>query len=225
MALREGEPILLPRVNDTLYIQVASSDEDEAEMVFKSRIADEDALAIYIEIPIHESTRKLKKLYIGDELSAHVVSSEGIKHYFNSHVLGFREDVFRLVRIRKADPGSVTKTQRRSFLRVSADLELAVSIRGQIRFIGLTDDIGGGGISFLCDPAKPVVPGMELECWLLVPYRNGSLEHAFFKGEVVRVVLMESGKKQVMLKFTTISEPDRQRIIRFCFERQLEYRK
>ncbi|CDN42817.1 glycosyl transferase [Paenibacillus sp. D9] len=225
MALREGEPILLPRVNENLYIQVASSDEEEAQMVFKSRIADEDAEAIYIEVPLHEPSRKLKKLYIGDELSAHVISSEGIKHYFNSHVLGFREDVIRLVRIRKADPDSMTKIQRRSFLRVPADLELAVSIRGRIRFVAMTDDIGGGGISFLCDKAKPVEQGMELECWLLVPYKNGTLEHAFFKGEIVRVDMTETGKKQAMIKFTTISEPDRQRIIRFCFERQLEFRK
>lgn len=216
---------MLPRVNDTLYLQIAASDELEAQLVYKSRIADEDEQSLYIEVPLQEGNRRLKKLYIGDELSVHLINQEGVKHYFNSHVLGYREDVIRLVRIRKPDPGGVTKVQRRSFLRVSADLELAVCLQGQVRFIGITDDIGGGGISFLFDKSKPLEAGSSLECWLLVPYKNGSLEHAFFKGEVIRVVELESGKKQAMLKFTTISEPDRQRIIRFCFERQLEYRK
>ncbi|MCM3747378.1 flagellar brake domain-containing protein [Paenibacillus pasadenensis] len=225
MALREGGLILLPKVNDTLFIQVASSDDAEAQAVYKSRVADEDADSLFIEIPIHEPSGKLKKLYLGDELSIHLINQEGVKHYFNSHVIGYRDDILRLVRIRKPEPGSMTRIQRRSFLRVPAELELAVSIRGQHRFIGLTDDVGGGGISFLCDGSKPVDSGIELECWLLIPFRNGVVEHAFFKGEVIRVQKLESGRKQAMLKFTTISEPDRQKIIRCCFEKQLEFRK
>lgn len=225
MALREGGLILLPKVNDTLFIQVASSDDAEAQAVYKSRVADEDADSLFIEIPIHEPSGKLKKLYLGDELSIHLINQEGVKHYFNSHVIGYRDDILRLVRIRKPEPGTMTRIQRRSFLRVPAELELAVSIRGQHRFIGLTDDVGGGGISFLCDGSKPVDSGVELECWLLIPFRNGVVEHAFFKGEVIRVEKLESGRKQAMLKFTTISEPDRQKIIRCCFEKQLEFRK
>ncbi|WP_251560817.1 flagellar brake protein [Paenibacillus pasadenensis] len=216
---------MLPKVNDTLFIQVASSDDAEAQAVYKSRVADEDADSLFIEIPIHEPSGKLKKLYLGDELSIHLINQEGVKHYFNSHVIGYRDDILRLVRIRKPEPGSMTRIQRRSFLRVPAELELAVSIRGQHRFIGLTDDVGGGGISFLCDGSKPVDSGIELECWLLIPFRNGVVEHAFFKGEVIRVQKLESGRKQAMLKFTTISEPDRQKIIRCCFEKQLEFRK
>ncbi|WP_176444731.1 flagellar brake protein [Paenibacillus herberti] len=216
---------MLPRINDTLYIQVASSDDEEAQVVYKSRVADEDENSLFLEIPIHEPSGKLKKLYLGDELSIHLISKEGVKHYFNSHVIGHRDDIVRLVRIRKVDPGSMTRIQRRSFLRVPAELELAISLRGQQRFIGMTDDVGGGGISFLCEGSRPVEAGKELDCWLLVPFKNGVVEHAFFKGEVIRVKVLESGRKQAMIKFTTISEADRQKIIRCCFEKQLEYRK
>ncbi|MFC4808466.1 flagellar brake protein [Paenibacillus sp. GCM10023250] len=215
---------MLPTINQFLYLQVASSDEEEAALEYKSRIADSSADELLIDVPILEGTGRYKRLYLGDEISAYYMTQEGVKHYFNSHVLGFREDAVRLVRIRKPEPDSVTKVQRRHFLRVAAELEIAITLSGSVRFIGVTDDVGGGGVSFMADAKWPIKPGTELDCWLLVPYRNGSVDHAQFKAEVIRVKL-ENGKRQIMAKFAKIADSERQRIIRFCFERQLDFRK
>ncbi|CAM4223561.1 flagellar brake protein [Paenibacillus tarimensis] len=216
---------MLPRVNQILILQVASSDEEEAKIEYKSRIADIQEGRLLIEIPLDEKTGRLKKLYLGDELSAFFLNEEGVKHYFTSHVLGFRQDVLRLVEIRLPELDSITKIQRRSFLRVSAELEMAVRLNGDKRFIVQTDDVGGGGISFLTEGSFELKSGDTLECWLLLTYKNGSVEHANFKAEIVRVRTLESGRKQVMVKYISISDAERQKIIRFCFERQLEVRK
>lgn len=216
---------MLPKINQFLYLHVASSDEEEAAVEYKSRIADIDGEELHIEVPILEKTGRLKRLFLGDEISAYFVSEEGVKNYFNSHVLGFKEDGVRLIRIRKPELDSITKVQRRNFLRVAADLEIAIKMANQIRILGMTDDVGGGGISFLIDGKWPVKQGTELDCWLLVPYRNGQIDHSQFKAEVVRVKPLESGKNQVMAKFSHINDTERQRIIRYCFERQLDFRK
>ncbi|MFB9325255.1 flagellar brake protein [Paenibacillus aurantiacus] len=215
---------MLPKINQLIYLQVASSDEEEASIEYKTRIADETENELLIELPVREGTSQYKRLFLGDELSAYYVSSEGVKHYFNSHVMGYKEDVIRLVRIRKPEPESVTKVQRRNFLRVGAELEMAVHFSG-LRFLVVTDDLGGGGVSFLSDGKRPLKEGLEMECWLLLPYRNGGIDHAFFKAEVVRLKKLESGRLQIMSKFTRISENERQKIIRYCFERQFELRK
>ncbi|GGD69372.1 flagellar brake protein [Paenibacillus nasutitermitis] len=216
---------MLPKVNQFLYLQVASSDEEEANIEYKSRVSDEQEDELLIDIPILERTGRYKRLFLGDELSAYFMTGDGVKHYFNSHVLGFKEDVVKMIRIRKPDPQTITKVQRRHFLRVAAELELAIKMSEQVRFIGVTDDVGGGGISFLADGKWPITEGTTLDCWLLVPYRNGSLDHAQFKAEVVRVKRTETGKVQVMAKFSGITDGERQKIIRFCFERQLDIRK
>lgn len=216
---------MLPSVNQVLYLQVASPDETEARIEYKSRIADIGEREILMEIPLNEATGRYKKLYLGDELSAFFVAEGGVKHYFNSHVIGFREDVVRLIAIHKPDPDQITKIQRRSFLRVGAELEIAVRMAEGIKFVAQTDDVGGGGISFLCDGKWKLKFGDVLDCWLLIPYKNGSLEHANFKAEVVRVKELDSGRTQLMCKFSAISDGERQKIIRFCFERQLELRK
>ncbi|WP_367649484.1 flagellar brake protein [Paenibacillus sp. NEAU-GSW1] len=214
----------MPRINQMLFFEIASTDQSEASVEYKARIADELEDGLLIETPISGDTGRMKRLFLGDELSAHFITEDGIKNYFDSHVIGFRDDTIRLIKIRKPDPERITKVQRRHFLRVSAELEIAVNGGAHIRFVTLTDDVGGGGISFICDGKWPVRPEMVLDCWMLVPYKNGSLEHASFKGEIVRVVDLPTGRKQVMIKFASISDGERQKIIRYCFERQLDIR-
>ncbi|GKU79566.1 flagellar brake protein [Paenibacillus sp. L3-i20] len=215
---------MLPKVNQMLYYQIASSDEADAAIEYRSRIADEEGGSLHIEYPLNVQTGRTKRLYLGDELSVFFLSDEGVKHYFDSHVIGFKEDGIRLVKIMKPDPERMTKVQRRSFLRVPAELELAVKMSGHVRFLCYTDDIGGGGISFVSDSKWPLQSEQVLECWLLLPFKNGTVEHVSFDSEIVRVSVLESGRKEVMTKFISISDSERQKIIRFCFEKQLEYR-
>lgn len=208
-----------------LFFEIASADEEEAAAQYKTRIADELEDGLLIENPLNTATGRMKRLFLGDELSVYYLSEDGIKHYFDSHVIGFRDDdVVKLIKIRRPDPARITKVQRRHFLRVAADLEIAVNLSGNIRFVTVTDDVGGGGISFICDGKWSIKAGMEMDCWLLVPYKNGTLEHSSFKAEVVRVVDLVTGRKQIMSKFIAISDSERQKIIRFCFERQLEFK-
>lgn len=216
---------MLPKVNQMLYYQIASSDEAESVIEYRSRIADEDENSLHIEYPLSEKTGRMKRLFLGDELSVYFMSSDGVKHYFDSHVLGFKEDgPLRLVRIIKPDPKTMTKVQRRSFLRMPAILDLAVELSTNARFVCQTDDVGGGGISFICDRKWQLISGEPIKCWLLIPYRNGSIEHVPFQAEIVRVNELETGRLQAMTKFIEINDSDRGKIIRYCFEKQLELR-
>lgn len=216
---------MLPKVNQILYLQVNSIDEEEARQEFKSRIAEVTDEYIAMEVPIHTKNGRLKRLYPGDEMNAYFITEGGVKNFFNTSVLGFKEDVVRLVAIKKPDPESITKVQRRNFLRVPADLEVAVKRTEQIRFLARTEDVGGGGISFICDSYVPIQTNDILSCWLLIPYRNGAIDHANFKGELVRIKELEGNKKLGMLQFSEIVDVERQKIIRYCFERQLDFRK
>ncbi|WP_440109878.1 flagellar brake protein [Paenibacillus sp. QZ-Y1] len=215
---------MFPKINEILYIQIASADEKEEIKQYKSRIADTDDNSFLIEVPMQQGSSRLKRLFFGEELSISYITEEGVRHYFNTYVTGFEEDVIRLVRIRKPLPDDITKIQRRSFLRVHANLEMAIQAEDLSRAVGLTEDIGGGGLSIYGEPDFPITEGQTLKCWLLVPYRNAAIEHANFEAEVVRVKTLETGRLLCMLKFVQITDLERQKIIKFCFERQLDYR-
>jgi c-di-GMP-binding flagellar brake protein YcgR len=216
---------LLPKVNQLLYMQVNSIDEEEAKEELKARIADVLDEHILIEIPIRAKTGKLKRLYAGDEISAYFETQGGVKNYFVTSVLGFREDVLKMVVIKKPELEAITKVQRRNFLRVPAELEIALKISEHIQFMGMTDDVGGGGISFLCDKTVPIQVNNIASCWLLVPFKNGKVDHVPFKAELVRINPTDNDLVIVMLRFIDISDRDRQKLIRYCFERQLDFRK
>lgn len=215
---------LYPKINDVLYIQLDTGDEKEANIVYKSRISDMDDESMYMEVPLQEGTGKLKKLYIGDELSAYFLTEGGVKNFFNSHVLSHHEDIIRLVRIKKPEQDQITKVQRRSFLRVQAELEVAVMTQDGSQFLAKTDDVGGGGISFHLQPDQAIAEGSILSCWILIPFKNGSVEHVPFEGEVVRVKELPTNRSIVMLKFNQIADMERQKLIRYCFERQFDFR-
>ncbi|EHS56595.1 flagellar brake protein [Paenibacillus sp. Aloe-11] len=216
---------MFPKINDVLYIQVAGSDHKDELFEFKSRIAEEESQNFLIEIPMSQTSGRLKRLYLGEELSIFFMSEGGIKNYFNTHVTGFKEDVLRMVRIQKPDPDSISKIQRRNYLRVQASLEIAVKHGvNESRFVAETHDVGGGGVSFQIQEAHHLEEGESLSCWILVPYRNGTLEHVWFQSEVIRIQEMENGRRLIMLKYEKIADQERQKLIKYCFERQLEFR-
>ncbi|MEC0237408.1 flagellar brake domain-containing protein [Paenibacillus kribbensis] len=216
---------MFPKINDVLYIQLAGSDHKDELFEFKSRIAEEESQNFLIEIPMSQTSGRLKRLYLGEELSIFFMSEGGIKNYFNTHVTGFKEDVLRMVRIQKPDPDSISKIQRRNYLRVQASLEIAVKHGvNESRFVAETHDVGGGGVSFQIQEAHHLEEGESLSCWILVPYRNGTLEHVWFQSEVIRIQEMENGRRLIMLKYEKIADQERQKLIKYCFERQLEFR-
>lgn len=215
---------MLPKVNQILYMNINSVDPEEARQEYKARIADVQPNFMSIEVPLHVGTGKLKRIYVGDEIEAYYIDEGGVKHYFHTYLIGFKEEAIRLVLIKCPEADQITKMQRRSFFRVPAELEVAVKTEAGARFTALTEDIGGGGISFLCEKHIALRDDERLDCWLLLPYRNKSIEHAHFVGEIVRVKPLESGRRVVMARFSEITDAERQRIIRYCFERQLEFR-
>ena len=215
---------LFPKVNDLVYIQVASAEKPNDEKECKSRIADVEEESFLIEVPIETGSGRIKKLYIGDELSVYFLTENGVKNYFSTYVLGFADDVVQLVRIRKHDPETITKIQRRNFLRVVAQLEIAVLMKDGVRFVTYTEDVGGGGVSFSCSNEFKLAQEDHLFCWLLIPFKNGTIDHVPFEAEVVRMKKLETGRTIVMLKFVSISDLERQKLIRYCFERQFDFK-
>ncbi len=216
---------MLPKINQTMYIQTVNELPETPSLTLRSRVADIDAGNIYIEIPLDEKSRRYYRAQVGETMQLYFFTAEGVKHLFTSQVTGFRKDTVNLVSIRKPNLDEISKDQRRSFLRVEANLELAVRLSDRLKFVAITEDVGGGGVSFVCDRKWPIVQNTLLDCWLLLTYKGGSIAHASFQGEVVRVLPAESDRHLIMMRFKEIADSDQQKVIRYCFERQLDKRK
>lgn len=214
---------MLPSIGQVLNLQIASTDETLADISYKSRIADVSNTYLYIEVPTEEKTGRMRRLVIGDIISISYVA-DGSTFFFSSKVAGQRDDNIRLFAIVKPELQAITRIQRRSFLRVPAELEIAVSCNESGRFVTRTEDISGGGLSFYTDSRISLKMNDLLTCWAIIPFRNGEVDHVSFSGIILRV--KPQGKIQlVMVQFSEIAEHERQKIVKYCFERQLEMRK
>jgi len=216
---------LLPIINQQLFIQVASMDEVESQHEYKSRISDMNESYIAMEVPLSVKTGKLKRLVPGDQISAYFITDGGVKNFFSTEVLGLRDDVIKLVLIKPPEIEAITRVQRRNYLRVPAELEIAVKLQDKLQIIGTTDDVSGGGLSFVCDGQFPFKAKEIISCWLLLQYKAGTVEHMPFLAEIVRIKPLETGRQLLMCSFTDIAEHERQKVIRYCFERQFDLRK
>jgi len=214
------------KINQIIWIQIASLDEEENKKQYKSRIADMNETSFAIEIPLDPSSGKLKRLDPRDQLSVSFVTEDGVKQFFETEMLERGKDGIHLYYLRRPEPDAITRIQRRSFLRVPARLEIACRLGSNLSFIALTEDVGGGGVSIICDDHLPIKNNDILSCWLLLPFRNGQIEHVPFHAEVMRTKRLEGrDKQQLMMRFANIANAEQQKVIRYCFERQLENRK
>ena len=216
---------MLPSINQQLFIQVASMDEEQSQQEYKSRISDVREGYMAIEVPISVKTGKLKRLVTGDQISAYFVSEGGVKNFFNSEVVGLREENIKIILIKVPELESITRVQRRNYLRVPAELEIAVKLQERLQVLGVTDDVSGGGLSFICDGNLPFKSKEIISCWLLLNYKAGTVDHMPFQAEIVRIKRLETGKQLLMCSFTDIVDHERQKVIRYCFERQFDLRK
>lgn len=210
---------MFPKVGDLVHIQTVTRNSTDADKPGKSRIADVKEEAFLIEMPIEIGSGRMRKPGIGEELSVSFTTEAGLR-YFNTYVLGYAEDGIPLVRIQRPEEASITKVQRRNYLRVTAELELAVELRDETRFVTYTEDVGGGGVSFRFDNFYKITEGDRMFCWLRVPFKNGLIDNVPFDAEVVRTKQLDNGQSVAMLSFITILDTERQKLVRFSFERQ-----
>ncbi len=193
---------MLPTIGQSIKFHIVSQDQREEQRVFKSRISDIDNKYLYIEPPFDErGTTKL--LHNGDLLKVSFISKQDkVNYFFDAYVRGSREEnKFLQFMIEKPDKSEVSKVQRRSFLRVDAELEVAGQVSGK-RFLGVTVDISGGGLSMVT--TEKIYENDIIDCWLLIQYRNEQIEHIPFQGEVVRMKEEEDGKYLLMVRFTKL---------------------
>lgn len=213
---------MFPNVNDMLYI-LPSSSKDRAQ--YKARVSELDDDCLWIEIPIQENTGMYGLFAPGEMLEITFHAQDGMNCLFVSKVIGKRKEGIQMLSIVKPHPNQITKMQRRSFLRVDSALEVAVRTEKRDRFVVHTEDISGGSASLIVEHKWGLQAEDLVECWFVIPLRNDELDYVPFKGKVLRVQERNDKYALVIVLFTEIHEHAQQKIVRYCFERQLQTHK
>lgn len=222
--------MLLPRIGQTIRLVFTSSSDDTSVQTFKSRVVDLKDGVASIELPTSEETGRTGLFGAGDACEVWYVGEDGSRYEFHSAIIGRQSEHIPVLFLQLPPTGEIRRTQRRNYLRIEYALDIAVKLDDPIRpyhFLARTVDISGGGLSFSCDETYRIQSGDNLQIWIAMPSKNGQVQHAHAVMEVVRQKPAEKkGLHQwISGKFIRISEQDRVKVVRACYDRQLELRK
>ncbi|MED1944396.1 flagellar brake domain-containing protein [Brevibacillus formosus] len=222
--------MMLPRIGQTIRLNFTSSSEEMELQTFKSRVADLKDDVASIELPTSENTGRTGLFQPGTECLVWYVGEDGSRYEFRSAIVGRQNNHIPVLLLQLPDKEEIVRTQRRNYLRIDTTLDIAIKLDDPIRryhFLARTLDISGGGLSFSCEETYHLKEKDNLHVWISLPSKSGQVQHAFVVMEIVRQKpAEEKGLHQwISGKFTQISEQDRAKVVRACYERQLELRK
>lgn len=219
-----------PQVGQILRMNLVTLQKDKAKQVYKTRVSDIIGDVLAIEVPIEEDTGRGYRIPEGMEISIWFMGEDGSRYDFRSAISGYRTDNIPVLLLKLPPIQEVNRTQRRNYLRVDTQLEISVKAADSVRnyhFLARTSDISGGGLSFTCSDQYQLKDHDKLSIWIVIPLKNGTIMHAQAEGEVTRLKKLEDVPQTqwVSVKFVNINESDQSKVVRACYERQLELRK
>ncbi|QZA32355.1 PilZ domain-containing protein [Hydrogenibacillus sp. N12] len=197
---------------------------DEPTRRYRSRVADRDASALYLDIPLDEAEGRLVHHWPrGLRLAVTWVDASGGVFRFPTTVLGFARSGVPLLKVALPEAGTVQRTQRRQHLRVPALMPLALELGDGRRFVLRTHDVSAGGLSFPLPPGLMLARGDRLQVYVALQFRNGAVEPLSAEAEVVR--LWEEGgdpvRRFASVKLLGLRPRDEARLVRFAYDRQI----
>jgi c-di-GMP-binding flagellar brake protein YcgR len=190
---------------------------------FKSKVIDVGDDYFMIDYPTQIDTGRTAFFMDGTQLHVTFVDDNKISHAFKAEVRGRLQKKVPMLKLSYPGDDHLIKIQRREFVRVDTNVDVSI-LKDNLysQFIGL--DLSAGGIA-LSLPNQTVFEEDEiLELLIVLPFLNNEIKYINVKASVIRI-WEKSGKYIASLRFEDIQNENRQRIIRFCFERQLLLRR
>jgi two-component SAPR family response regulator/c-di-GMP-binding flagellar brake protein YcgR len=200
-------------VNQLLYIDCDGE-------TFVTKIVEIGMHQLFIQ---HPTNRKKKmSAELGRQVSISFFNDRGQIFVYRSY-LGLED---HRLSVAKPQEGSIRIVQRRSYVRVPAQLKISLDFfNGETREY-VTHDISGGGIAFQCSDAHTFVMGELITGRVYV--NNQPLPKMIpFKAKIVGIRKDPPlcDHQLVAIAFVGMRESYRREIIRFCMQRQSDLRK
>lgn len=213
------------KVGQTIFFELNDDSEDKPR--YRSKILDFNDNNIYADFTIDEETNKQAIFMVGTQFRAWFLGDDDAIYLFITELLDkvTRDNIPMLV---FSNPGeeNFIRVQRRQYVRVEAAVDVAVypTIGNFKPFTTVTADISAGGMALILPKDHQIKEGEQIDAWLSLAYRSGEINYLHTKAKAIRII-DDKGILKGSFQFIDMKESERQKIIRFCFEKQLEQRK
>jgi len=212
-------------IGDTLILEPAHSENSEK---YKCRLVDRKENEIYIDYPIHAETKKAVFLLNGTQLKVSFVTSQGAVYMFDSEIIGReKQNNIPMLILHFPNSDQFIKIQRREYVRVETNVDVAISSDDTevAAFATITTDISAGGAAILVPAGSNLKAETIVYTNFVLPMQNGDYYYLKVKAIVKKIINYNETHNKAPLEFIEVSANDRQLFLRFCFDRQLSFRK
>ncbi|SFF62117.1 c-di-GMP-binding flagellar brake protein YcgR, contains PilZNR and PilZ domains [Halobacillus alkaliphilus] len=205
-------------------LEINSKDNEEQEK-YKCKLVDHAKGYIYIDYPINVKTDKAAFIMEGTEIQASFITEDQSVYCFKTEVVARKKLNIPVLVLTFPPQKDLIRIQRRKYVRVDASIDVAVQFETQ-SFTAVTQDISGGGAAILEPFHVQMYKYQRVNLTLVLPMNSGENRYVESEGIVVRIIQQDNGKRnQVSIQFENIFEKQRQLIIRYCFEQQMNMRR
>jgi len=212
------------KIGMPITLEIKSKDKDELEK-YKCKLVDHTKEYIYIDYPINVKTDKAAFIMEGTEIQASFITEDQSVYCFNTEVVARKKLNIPVLVLTFPPRKDFIRIQRRKYVRVDASIDVAVQFENQ-SFTAVTQDISGGGAAILEPYHVQMYRYQRVNLTLVLPMNSGENRYVESEGIVVRTIPQDNGKRnQVSIQFENILEKQRQLIIRYCFEQQMNMRR
>ncbi|WP_456278521.1 flagellar brake protein [Bacillus sp. AK128] len=213
-------------IGDTIILEPKNSIENEK---YRCKLVEKKGELLYIDYPISMETGKTVFLLDGSQLKGSFVGKDNTVYLFETEVKGRTKQNIPMIVLSYLEEEHLVRIQRRQFVRVETSIDIALHpIKGEFTpFVAITGDISAGGVAVILPPTKIKIPeGTIFNLWLVLPMQSGDYHYMILKSKAIRIIPGRDGARDKMpVEFVNISENDRQLLIRFSFERQINLKR
>lgn len=213
-------------IGDIVVMESISSENDE-KIIFRSKVLDIKDDTFLIGPPIKEETNRTEPIIPEDTAFEvqFVAKNQKVYKFQTKLIEKKRADGIAMFVLELPDEKDFIYIQRRSFIRVEALLKVKViSPNNEFSaFDTYSVDISAGGLKLILPKNITLEEEQLVICSFILPISENDV-YMQLKSRVVRITDRISNR-YVSLQFEDITENERQSIVKYCFERQLELRK
>jgi len=191
---------------------------------YRCKILDINNSVIYIDYPIHAKTNKTVFLPDHVPLEVFFVGDSDQAFTFKTEVVGRELAPIPKILLQLPEKENFNKIQRRQFVRIDKAVDVAVHpLAGEFQpFTTITEDISAGGASILIPKDLPVEKDHCILVWVSLPMQSGTYHYLNFQARIIRIIEKNKAKNSASIQFIDVKEHDIQKLIRFCFEAQVQ---
>lgn len=208
------------KIGTILLLEPSYTDRVER---FRCKVVEKSDGVLYIDYPINTATRKTAFLMDGAQFRVTFNTESKDSYAFNTEVLGRKSANIPMIMLALPSSDEMIKIQRREYVRVETPVDIAVEYHDHF-YQYIAEDISAGGVLLNLRSVAPFKDHDSVRLTIVLPFMNGDIHYVNTDAYVVRV-FERDGRTFASVQFTDTDDIDKQYIVRFCFERQLQIRK